>query len=207
MDVSQGPLRFLGSDRLYVRLPSAWFLVGRTLPLDPGHRPRGGVSQGDLPVAGQSRWSGRWRWCARHVAGRRWALGSRGDTVGAGLRGRHPHRVDRWWKLCTRGGDAVDGCERWGIRRTRPTTTSSSAPTRGNQQSHSASLCSYTDRWAHSSEAISSRTGHLGRPHRHRARVPPVGFQKSATYAEQRLYAARSYSLISPPRTGRRVMR
>lgn len=33
------------------------------------------------------------------------------------------------------------------------------------------------------------------------------GFQKSATYAEQRPYATRSYSLISPPRTGRRVMR
>jgi hypothetical protein len=33
-----------------------------------------------------------------------------------------------------------------------------------------------------------------------------VGFQKSATCAEQRFHAARSYSLIRPPRTGRRVM-
>ena len=36
---------------------------------------------------------------------------------------------------------------------------------------------------------------------------PPVGFQKSATYAEQRLHATRSYSLIKPPRIGRRLMR
>jgi len=35
----------------------------------------------------------------------------------------------------------------------------------------------------------------------------PVGFQKSATYAEQQLYAARSYSLIKPPRIGWRVIR
>jgi hypothetical protein len=34
-----------------------------------------------------------------------------------------------------------------------------------------------------------------------------VGFRKSATHAEQRLYATRSYSLISPPRTGRCAMR
>ncbi len=33
-----------------------------------------------------------------------------------------------------------------------------------------------------------------------------VGFQKSATDAEQQLHAARSYSLIRPPRTGRRVI-
>lgn len=33
-----------------------------------------------------------------------------------------------------------------------------------------------------------------------------MGFQKSVTSAEQRLYAARSYSLIKPPRTGRRVI-
>jgi transposase len=30
----------------------------------------------------------------------------------------------------------------------------------------------------------------------------PVGFQKSANYGEQRFHAARSYSLIRPPRTG-----
>jgi hypothetical protein len=35
----------------------------------------------------------------------------------------------------------------------------------------------------------------------------PVGFQKSAAYAEQQLYAVRSYSLIKPPRIGRRVIR
>jgi hypothetical protein len=35
----------------------------------------------------------------------------------------------------------------------------------------------------------------------------PVGFQKSATCAEQRFHAARSYSLIRPPRTGRRLIR
>jgi hypothetical protein len=29
-----------------------------------------------------------------------------------------------------------------------------------------------------------------------------VGFQKSAAYAEEQLHAARSYSLIKPPRTG-----
>jgi len=34
-----------------------------------------------------------------------------------------------------------------------------------------------------------------------------VGFQKSARCVEQRFHAARSYSLIRPPRTGRRVMR
>jgi hypothetical protein len=34
-----------------------------------------------------------------------------------------------------------------------------------------------------------------------------VGFQKSATYAERRLYAACSYLLIRPPRTGRRLIR
>jgi hypothetical protein len=38
-------------------------------------------------------------------------------------------------------------------------------------------------------------------------RQQPVGYRKSAIHAEQRLYAARSYSLICPPRTGRRVMR
>jgi hypothetical protein len=64
----------------------------------------------------------------------------------------------------------VDGCERWGIRGARPTAISSSVPTRGNQQSRSASLCRHAERWAHSSEATSSRTGHLGRPHRHRTR-------------------------------------
>jgi hypothetical protein len=37
--------------------------------------------------------------------------------------------------------------------------------------------------------------------------VMPVGFQKSASCVEQRFHAARSYSLIRPPRTGRRVMR
>jgi hypothetical protein len=30
---------------------------------------------------------------------------------------------------------------------------------------------------------------------------PSLGFQKLVTYAEQQLYAARSYSLIKPPRT------
>jgi hypothetical protein len=35
---------------------------------------------------------------------------------------------------------------------------------------------------------------------------PAVGFQKSVTYAAQQLYAARSYSLIKPPRTGRRLI-
>jgi hypothetical protein len=35
----------------------------------------------------------------------------------------------------------------------------------------------------------------------------PVGFQKSASWVEQRFHAARSYSLIRLPRTGRRVMR
>ena len=35
----------------------------------------------------------------------------------------------------------------------------------------------------------------------------PVGFQKSTTYAEQRLYAVRPCSLIRPPRIGRRLIR
>ena len=35
----------------------------------------------------------------------------------------------------------------------------------------------------------------------------PVGFQNSATGADLRFQAARSYSLISPPRTGRRLIR
>jgi hypothetical protein len=34
----------------------------------------------------------------------------------------------------------------------------------------------------------------------------PVGFQYSAARADQRLQAARSYSLINPPRTGRRLI-
>ena len=33
------------------------------------------------------------------------------------------------------------------------------------------------------------------------------GIPKTATYTEQRLYATRSHSLISPPRTSRRAMR
>jgi hypothetical protein len=33
-----------------------------------------------------------------------------------------------------------------------------------------------------------------------------VGFQKSATAAEQGLHAARSYSLIKPSRTGRHLI-
>ena len=37
--------------------------------------------------------------------------------------------------------------------------------------------------------------------------IRPVGFQKSVTYGEQRFHAARSYSLIKPYRTGRRLMR
>jgi hypothetical protein len=36
---------------------------------------------------------------------------------------------------------------------------------------------------------------------------PPVGFQNSATGADVRLQAARSYSLIRPPRTSRRLIR
>jgi hypothetical protein len=35
----------------------------------------------------------------------------------------------------------------------------------------------------------------------------PVGFQKSVTCGEQQFHAARSYSLIKPPSTGRRLMR
>lgn len=42
-----------------------------------------------------------------------------GDTVGAGRRGRHPHRVYRWGRLCSGGGHrvgtcggSVDGCQR-----------------------------------------------------------------------------------------------
>ena len=35
----------------------------------------------------------------------------------------------------------------------------------------------------------------------------PVGFQNSATGADLGLYAARSYSLMRPPRTGRRWIR
>jgi len=34
-----------------------------------------------------------------------------------------------------------------------------------------------------------------------------VGFQKSVTFAEQQLYATRSYSLIKPPRMVRRLIR
>jgi hypothetical protein len=34
-----------------------------------------------------------------------------------------------------------------------------------------------------------------------------VGFQKSVTWAEQQFHAARSYSLIKPPRTGRHLIR
>ena len=35
----------------------------------------------------------------------------------------------------------------------------------------------------------------------------PVGFQNSATGPELGFYAARSYSLMRPPRTGRRLIR
>jgi hypothetical protein len=38
-------------------------------------------------------------------------------------------------------------------------------------------------------------------------RTVRVGFQKSASCVEQVFYAARSYSLIRPPRIGRRVIR
>jgi hypothetical protein len=38
-----------------------------------------------------------------------------------------------------------------------------------------------------------------------RGRRGPVGFQKSVTYGEQWLHAARSYSLIKPYRIGRRL--
>ena len=36
---------------------------------------------------------------------------------------------------------------------------------------------------------------------------PPVGFQNSATGPDLGFYAARSYSLMRPPRTGRRWIR
>ena len=39
------------------------------------------------------------------------------------------------------------------------------------------------------------------------AGLGPVGFLDSATGADLRFQAARSYSLISPPRTGRRLIR
>ena len=35
----------------------------------------------------------------------------------------------------------------------------------------------------------------------------PVGFQNSATGPDLGFYAARSYSLMRPPRTGRRLIR
>jgi hypothetical protein len=35
----------------------------------------------------------------------------------------------------------------------------------------------------------------------------PVGFQKSATGLDLGFYAVRSYSLMRPPRTGRRLIR
>jgi hypothetical protein len=45
------------------------------------------------------------------------------------------------------------------------------------------------------------------RKQRHTARrVSPVGFQNSAGGLDVRFYAARSYSLISPPRIGRRLI-
>ena len=37
--------------------------------------------------------------------------------------------------------------------------------------------------------------------------VAPVGFQNSATGPDLGFYAARSYSLMRPPRTGRRLIR
>jgi hypothetical protein len=37
--------------------------------------------------------------------------------------------------------------------------------------------------------------------------VVPVGFQNSAADPELGFYAARSYSLMRPPRTGRRLIR
>jgi hypothetical protein len=40
-----------------------------------------------------------------------------------------------------------------------------------------------------------------------RAKLGPVGFQNSATRADLGFYAARSYSLMRPPRTGRRLIR
>ena len=45
-------------------------------------------------------------------------------------------------------------------------------------------------------------------PHRPgRPRPAPVGFQNSATGPDLAFYAARSYSLMRPPRTGRRLIR
>lgn len=50
-----------------------------------------------------------------------------GDTVGAGRRGRHPHRVYRWGRLCSAGGHRVEAL--WmGV------SGRHSIPTRVNQQ-------------------------------------------------------------------------
>jgi Integrase core domain len=45
------------------------------------------------------------------------------------------------------------------------------------------------------------------RPHRSLDQLTPVGFQNSATGPDLGFYAARSYSLMRPPRTGRRLIR
>jgi hypothetical protein len=39
------------------------------------------------------------------------------------------------------------------------------------------------------------------------SRAGPVGCQNSATASDQGFYTARSYSLMRPPRTGRRLIR
>jgi uncharacterized protein (TIGR03086 family) len=46
-----------------------------------------------------------------------------------------------------------------------------------------------------------------GRSGRARTSRDPVGFQNSATAIDLGFYAARSYSLMKPPRTGRRLIR
>jgi hypothetical protein len=75
----------------------------------------------------------------------------------------------------------------------RPITHPGTAP---------AEVTEFTARgnWENIPTAIDALDGALGLSH-------PVGFHKSVTYAEQQRYAARSYSLIKPPRTGRRLFR
>jgi hypothetical protein len=61
---------------------------------------------------------------------------------------------------------------------------------------------SLQQRGVHVQEIDGEDAGRLGMQE-----LPPAGFQNSATGADLGFYAARSYSLMRPPRTGRHWIR
>jgi hypothetical protein len=82
---------------------------------------------------------------------------------------------------------------------------------------YSASRAGSLPRWPRMAAVVRSNGPHLSRtlcpslpaPASRCTALPaePVGFQNSATNLDLGFYAARSYSLMRPPRTGRRLIR